>query len=772
MTNTLASTEAGPAGATGPGDTGREPRRRPSARLGELPLYLAALGLTCLFTTLALQLWDASRAVPFTYDGDALAVGAHFKTVLETGWYENQPMLGAPFGQMYHDFPQADNLHLAAVAVMNVFVDNWAVAFNAYYLLGFPLAALTAVWFFRLVGVSRAFTLVLAVLFALLPYHFEKNQGHLFLASYYPVPLGAGVVLMALRGTSLWSLGAGARSRVLARLTCPAVLTVLAMVLVGAASTYYSIFTAILLAVAGLVALWRDGSWRRFVGAAAAGALLLATMLVNMAPDLLYARGREANTLAFTRDAGEADVYGLKLAQLLLPSFHHRWQPLGELRLTYNREFPLPSESPVLGAVAAAGLVILLIVVVSALARRRPASARTSLRLRHLALLTLVSLGVAGIGGFSTLIALFVTDNVRSWNRMSIFIALFCLAAVGVALDVLVRWVQCLRPDSRKLGVVLPTVLGLFLMGLGILDQTSGDYIPNYKGVRESYYSDAAYVREIEDQLPAGAAVYQVPHQVFPESPAVNGVPDPDPLRLYLSSTDTRWSAGGLKGRPQADWPLRLADKPISTVVPLLAVSGFSGISADRLALGDAAARLEDDLTWQLGAGPTAASSDGRFVFWPLAGAEAEMASRYDESAREALRASTLLPPVPYAGPGFERPMVLDGKVVWRSRKPTAQLLLDNPRDSPLAVHLSFALASVAGAENVEVRLPGRDPISLDLTEGLAPVAVDLVLRPGHSVVRLRVTSAARVVAGPPRPAAFDVIDIDLTDPAFESFQP
>ena len=51
-------------------------------------------------------------ASPFVYSNDATAVLAHFQTVLNTGWYEFKPQLGAPVGQTYHDFPQADNLHM------------------------------------------------------------------------------------------------------------------------------------------------------------------------------------------------------------------------------------------------------------------------------------------------------------------------------------------------------------------------------------------------------------------------------------------------------------------------------------------------------------------------------------------------------------------------------------------------------------------------------------------------------------------------------------
>lgn len=759
MSDTLTATEPEAATAVDP------PRRRPSPRLGELNLYLAAAGLTCVFTTLALRLWNASRAIPFTYSADALGVGAHFKTILETGWYESQPALGAPFGQVYHDFPTADNLHMAVVAVMNAFVDNWAVAFNVYYLLGFPLAALTAVWFFRLVGVSRSMTVVLAVLFALAPYHVERNQGHLFLASYYPVPLAAGIVVMALRGSALWGLRAGDRPILLAFLTGTGAMTAVAMVLVGTASSYYGIFTAVLLGVAGLAALWRDRNWRRFAGIVAAGTVLAATMLVNMAPDLLYTRGRDSNPLAITRNPEGTEVYGLKLVQLLLPSYYHRWKPLRDLRLDYNDRFPLPGESPVLGAVAAAGLVILLCVMASAFV----VPARRGTTLRHLALLTLTALTVAAVGGLSTFIALFVTDNVRGWNRMSIFIAAFCLGAVGLAVDGLVRWGRALRPGGHRLGVRLPALLATGVLGVGLVDQTSPRYVPKYAEVRASYTSDATYVRAIEEQLPAGAAVYQLPHQVFPESPPLNGAVDTDQLRLYLSSTDTRWSAGGLKGRPRADWPRRLETKPIATVVPLLAIAGFSGVSVDRKALGDTAPQVEAELAVTVGAGPTVASPDGRFVFWPLADLREQMTGRHDASELEALRQATLLPPTLYFAPDFDEPVRRGAGTSWHSRTPKPQLLLDNARDTPLTVQLSFAVTSPTGASGVEVQLPGREPMSLDLTDGPASVEVDLVLPPGRSFARLRLTPAARAAAADPDDASFDVLDALLTDPVLKT---
>lgn len=742
----------------------------------EWSTYAAAAGLTAVLAAVALRLWHAAIGVPFYYVGDAVAVGAHVKTVLETGWYENQPSLGAPAGQVYHDFPTAENLHLGVMALMNPVVDQFGVAMNVYYLLGFPLAAVTAVWFLRLAGVSRAMSVVLAVLFALAPYHFERNIGHLWLASYYPVPLALGVVLVALRGDRLWGAGRSSR-RPVAVLTGPGALTVVAMVLVAAGSSYYAVFTALLLGVAGLVAFWRDRDWRRFAGAVAAGGVLVLTLVANALPDILYAQGRVPNTLAMTRYASEAEVYGLKLAQLLLPSDQHRWEPLRDLGRRYNENFPLPGEEPepALGLVAGSGLLLLAVVLVAVVVRGPLAARADSARrrtLRHLSLLVLVALTSAVIGGLSTFVALFVTDSIRGWNRMSIVIAVLSLAAVGLVIDAGVSRLRAKRWPRRARPAWVSGVAALGVLSVGVLDQTSDAYIPDYAGNAAVFASDDAYVEAVDEALPPGAAVYQLPHIVFPETAPVHGVLDTDPLRLYLHSDDLRWSAGGLKGRPRSDWPTGLADRPVSTVVAAVAVAGFSGISVDRNATADAGAQLAGELAAELGAA-AAQSPDGRYAFWTLDGVVEDLLATYGPQELEQVREAVLLPPVAYLKPDFFEPRPLpDGTTTWPSRVADPRIFLDNARDVPVDVELSLGISSATGAGGAILEVPGSPPRTLDLTGGRVEINQRLSLPPGRTTVTLALTPAARTASPDPEWERFDVSEIELVDPVLEGFTP
>ena len=117
------------------------------------------------------------------------------------------------------------------------------VALNLFYLLTFPLAALTAFLVLRRLGVGTPGAFAASVLFALLPYHFLRGEDHLFLAAYWAVPLGAFLVLSVLADTPLVT---PLRSR--------RTLAILAAcVIVGSAAVYYAAFTLVLLAVGAVV---------------------------------------------------------------------------------------------------------------------------------------------------------------------------------------------------------------------------------------------------------------------------------------------------------------------------------------------------------------------------------------------------------------------------------------------------------------------------------------------------------------------------------------
>src|SRR4029077_13477918 len=107
------------------------------------------LGLLCV----VVKLWRADLGIPFNYTGDATSGLTVIKNVIDNGWYNQNPNLGAPFGQELYDFPLgSDNLNVLLIRGLDVFSSSSAVVFNLFFLLTFPLVALTALLVLRQLG--------------------------------------------------------------------------------------------------------------------------------------------------------------------------------------------------------------------------------------------------------------------------------------------------------------------------------------------------------------------------------------------------------------------------------------------------------------------------------------------------------------------------------------------------------------------------------------------------------------------------------------------
>src|SRR5690242_19201459 len=72
--------------------------------------------------------------VPLAHGGDATFYPYIIKTVIEHGWYTQNPDVGAPFGATMYDFPIPEPAHLALIRVLGLFSNNPFVVFNLFYL--------------------------------------------------------------------------------------------------------------------------------------------------------------------------------------------------------------------------------------------------------------------------------------------------------------------------------------------------------------------------------------------------------------------------------------------------------------------------------------------------------------------------------------------------------------------------------------------------------------------------------------------------------------
>ena len=534
-----------------------------------------------------LRSWRGDLGVPLDYFGDVNLQHLLVKSVLEEGWYFENSRLGAPSGLELYDYPvlNGDTLNVLFLLVFGLFGAGSAAAMNMLYLASFPLVGLTAFLALRLMGADRWPALVCAVLYALLPYHFIRGEGHLFLSTYYAVPAGAYLA---------WAVMAGERLRL------GVAIGLAVLVGIASGSFYYAAFTLLLVVVATVLRFFGTRERRALVVGGVVVGTLLAVSLVQLAPTLVYRAANGSNDEVAQRYTFESEVYSLRLTQLVLPIDGHRVGALARLKQRYTEKFPpIDANAASLGVVGTVGFLGLLVVVIGALVGRR---ARESVV--ALAILALTAFLVATAGGFGTLIGV-VFAQIRAWNRLSIFIAFFALAAVALGLSWLGRRV---RP-----AVFAAVLVGVF--AVGVADQTSDAFIPPYETLRGQWRNDAAFFSSLESRLARGAAVVNLPYEPFPE-PAAGRQAVYEPVKAYIHTDSLRWSYGAMRGRPE-DWAAANATRPAAELVPAAREAGFAAILVDRLGYGDDGAAAEADLRGALGVEPER-SPDGRYLLWRL----------------------------------------------------------------------------------------------------------------------------------------------------------
>ncbi len=715
-------------------------------RFREWHVYLITLIVACVVTFFALQLWDANWAIPFEYDGtDALPTAAHFKDTIATGWYDFNPLLGAPYGQTFNDFPESDNLPIVFALLLSVFTHNYAIVLNVFYVLGYPLIALSALWFLRRLGVSRFIAMSLAVVYAIAPYHFYRSEMHLYLASYFVVPLSLGVVMMAMRGERLWGRGTS-KNRLVSVIWSPATRTVVIAALTGTAESYYCLFFLILLAFAGVVRLIYSGKWTRFWGAAMAGVAAAIALFLNLLPNLIYSWQNGTDVGALDRSHIETEIYALKLTQLLLPWEGSRIGIFARLRQLYDTTYPLPSEDPALGLIGAVGLVALFLILgysATTWGRNRALSGPTRSAMTlvgQLAALTFVAFLFSTIGGLSTIVS-FVTTALRGWNRMSIFIELLSLTAVGILIDLLIRWIVA----RRHLGVgrrVLAISAAALLLIVAFVDQTPATLGAGYAVTAARYEADDVWIKTIQDDLPRSAIVLELPYQPFPESVTPSGINSDDQDIPYLHSDSLRWTGAGIKGRPRADWPGSLATYSGQDIVKLAAAAGMDGIDLDRAAYGPGWQVVEEQIESELRRQPIV-SADNRYSFFNLTSYRAKQEKKFGPSELATVRARVLNPLILTTGAGLTP--VTTGTGLLVSTTAASTFTITNAAKHAIHATLTLPVTAESGATASDVELA-----SATGTRTLTPfvgskalVRLPVIIPVGTSTFQLQLVGAA-----------------------------
>ena len=527
-------------------------------------------------------------------------------------------------------------------------------------------------------------------------------------------------------------------------------------------AVYFPAFSCALILAAGVFGAMRAGSALRLARAAAFVAAVGAALAVNLAPSFAYFHAH-GKTAMLERPASEAELFGLKITQLVLPVSGHRLDALRAWKEAYDRAAPLGGENTTeyLGVFGVAGFLYLLVTLLGEV--RRPALAPTPGRsadlvadpeaMQGLRVLNVVAVLVATVGGFGAVFAWVVTSPIRSYNRVGVYLAFYALAALAVLVERALRR----RPAGPWLLPAL-AVAGV----VGVLDSSPVGLDRPYPALERRWREADAFLARVEAAVPADSEIFQLPFVPFPESHTVGTLADYALFEPYLHSRPgcAGATARSASAAPRSGTPTWRAARPPRSA-EALATAGFGGIFVSRAGYADRGAALEAELTALLG--PPLVDAASTDAFFPLAAAARAVGARLDP-ARLAERRDEIRNP-PYLGwlDGFA-PALEPGRE-GVSRGVSWPLRRRGTRRCALRGRSSSGLTSRRGRGATELRMTG------DLVDHTFPidesgwwVVIPMVLTPGEHFVDLESDGGARRVPGEPRPTVIGGNEPQLID--------
>lgn len=572
--------------------------------LSSLKSNLLLVGLVTICLVLTLRLWNWSPSIPLAVRGDSDFQLVIISNLIRHGsiWFNNE--MGAPSTFNIYDFPPAgDFIHIQYLHFLALVTRNAPLTQALFFFTTFFTTAIASNISARRLKVNSYNAIVISILFAFLPYHFMRNVQHLLLSSYFVLPLIPYTILEIIRPNQNQS-----------RRRCFSKLALLGC-LAGGTGIYYTIFSLLIVAIVVLVMSIRGKKplealtrFSIYVGSA------LSLVVLSVLPSFFYFS--KNGSQGVRRTFGEVEFYGLKIANLFRPIIGHRLHLLDKFTNSFGPS-PINGEATeMLGLIGSLCLALVLVVTLATLlgVRRQRDVVEKNVEANIVSSIVLVAIFISTVGSVNSILFVFGLQQVRAWGRFSPLIAFCSLVFAAIFL-------QNSKLLYQKSSIW--TRLGLLtaVLCIGLLDQTSERYVPNYVGAKSTWASEEVFTRAADDSFAPKSMIYQYPDALFPENGPIVQMDDYTQAFPYIHGSNLRWSYGRIKTR-SGEFHLKVRNLAGLELLTYLKQSGFVGVHISREGFEDRGVEFIE-LALNLGAEQIFTSPDDQQVMLDLRGLRA-----------------------------------------------------------------------------------------------------------------------------------------------------
>ena len=532
--------------------------------------YSVLFIITVIILQLCFRVTNVDLFNPTAYVGDGAFLYVIVNSILSGltplfGVPENI-YLGAPHMFSVGDFPVFDmNFMFIIMKGIYLFCRDTACTIYIYYFLTYIAISFTSFYVFKKFRINTLLSISMSLLFSFAPYHFYRGMEHITYSSYYFVPFMMLIVfwmwskkpLFFKYSDNKWKLDLKNKKSIFAICT---------LILAGISNIYFDFFWMFFLTTAILSAWF----YRKNIYQVYSYLILIISnffvIVLNACPYLIYKIQNGANPGVAHRAFFEAELYGLKIIQMLLPGDGHfllyRW------KTQYNKNPILINENTTatLGIIALIGFLFVMFYFLFIRGKKFNIFNKCGLLLTSGILL-------ATVGGVSSFISFAIFTEIRCYNRISIFLSFICLLVFAFIMQ------KCLKYIKNK---HIITLIFIIITAIGIRDSLPRHFAYNrdlYKIQRQHYNQDKDFIGQLEKLNKPNATIFQLPYVPFPEYPPVGEMVDYEQFKPYiLSSGKLKYSYGAVRGREAANWNEETAKLPAKDMIKRLKGKGFTGI--------------------------------------------------------------------------------------------------------------------------------------------------------------------------------------------------